>query len=343
MASLWKKESINLSKFLSNILPVVLVGGLATAILLSFVSFSNYLDSKSGPQTEPLFLHLDSFSVSNFKVSNSSFSAQWDAKLTFKNRNGGLKIVLYAFHISVCYNEGGDVPLSCAFVDEIQIYPKKEQTVEIRFDRTTSGSLSCGDHDHEKGFMEGQMMKKLNEDVKSGDLNLSLRMETNAFYGIRLLGFGTTLVLTPNCQDLNVKFLGQSGRSVGWPLIMGRWKGGGLRIEVQYPFENRAVCQDCDIYLLDRAVDAHTGSELFKVCRHYHIHGEANVENNSVVQLKSEKGIPKLINEEEKESGRVLKPPLDDACDMLRVLITLDSNSHKTFSTEYYKSSQFPF
>ncbi|XP_024922400.1 uncharacterized protein LOC112488937 [Ziziphus jujuba] len=211
MASLWKKESINLSKFLSNILPVVLVGGLATAILLSFVSFSNYLDSKSGPQTEPLFLHLDSFSVSNFKVSNSSFSAQWDAKLTFKNRNGGLKIVLYAFHISVCYNEGGDVPLSCAFVDEIQIYPKKEQTVEIRFDRTTSGSLSCGDHDHEKGFMEGQMMKKLNEDVKSGDLNLSLRMETNAFYGIRLLGFGTTLVLTPNCQDLNVKFLGQSG------------------------------------------------------------------------------------------------------------------------------------
>lgn len=206
MASLCRKEPISASKFLSNILPVVLVGGLATAILLSLVSFSNYLDSKSGPQTEPLLLHLDSFSVSNFKVSNSSFSAQWNAKLTFENRNGGLKIVLYAFHISVCYSEVGDAPLSCAFVDEIQIYPKKERTVEIRFD----GRRSCGGPG--KGYMEeGQMMKRLNEDAKSGDLNLSLRMEINAFYGIRLLGFGTTLVLTPSCQDLNVKFLGQSG------------------------------------------------------------------------------------------------------------------------------------
>lgn len=197
-----RSDTISLTKFVSNILPVVFVGGLATAILLSLVSFSNYVDSKSGPQTEPLLLHLDSFSVSNLKVSKSSFSAQWDAKLTFKNRNGGLKITIHGFDIFVCCKEC-EVPLSCASVDEMHIDPKKQRTVRFRFDRRSG---SCG-------YKESEVVKQMSEHaLNSGEVSFRLRMEMRAFYGIRLLGFGTTVILTPNCPDLNVKFVGQRGQ-----------------------------------------------------------------------------------------------------------------------------------
>ncbi|KAL5545728.1 hypothetical protein UlMin_005415 [Ulmus minor] len=198
MAFLWFKQPERDRKVVTNIVLVGLVGALATIILLSIISFSNYVDSKSGPQTEPLLLFLDSFSVSNLKLSPSSFSAKWDANLTFKNRNGGLKIVLYDFNVFVFRREGE--PLACAPVEETRIDPKSEENVMVRLDTRKS----CG---FERPFKKDEIVKGLNEDVKSGRLSFSLRMKIYAYYRLRLLGIGTSVVLTPYCPDLRVEFV----------------------------------------------------------------------------------------------------------------------------------------
>ena len=202
MAFLWCKQSQTFKKVAGNIVLVGLVGCLATIFLLSLVSFSNYVDSKSGPQTDPLQLYLDSFSVSNFKVSKSSFSAKWDANLTFTNRNGGLKIVLSSFKVLVYHKERQ--PLSCAVVDDMEIDPKRRRTVAVGFD----SRRSCG---FEKAVNGNEVLRELSEDVKSGSLGFSLRMKVSAFYRLRLLGLGTTVVLTPFCPDLNVEFEADKG------------------------------------------------------------------------------------------------------------------------------------
>ncbi|XP_024029743.1 uncharacterized protein LOC21385812 [Morus notabilis] len=202
MATLWCKESQTFKKVAGNIVLVGLIGCLATIFLISLVSFSNYVDSKSGPQTEPLVLYLDSFSVSDFKVFKSSFSAKWDAKLTFTNRNGGLKIILNGFKIFVYHRERQ--ALSCAIVDGMEIDPKTQKTVTIMFDTRRS----CG---FEKPANKYQVLNELREDVKSGVLRFSLRMKIPAFYRLRLLGLGTTVVLTPYCPALNLEFLGAKG------------------------------------------------------------------------------------------------------------------------------------
>lgn len=202
MATLWCKESQSLRKVVGNIVLVGLVGGLATIFLISLVSFSNYVDSKSGPQTEPLMLYLDSFSVSNFKVLKSSFSAEWDAELTFTNRNGGLKVMLNGFKVFVFHRERQ--ALSCATVGGMEIDPMTRKSVMIKFDTRRSCGL-------EKPENKYQFLNELREDVKSGLLGFSLRMKIPAFYRLRLLGLGTTVVLTPFCPSLNVEFVAAKG------------------------------------------------------------------------------------------------------------------------------------
>lgn len=205
MAPLWCncKESQSFRKVAyGNIALVGLVGGLSTIFLICLISFSNYVDSKSGPQTEPLLLYLDSFSVSNLNLYRSSFSAQWEAQLTFLNRNDGLKIIIQAFKIFVYRKERQ--ALTCAIVDAMQIDPKKHKTVRIGFDTRKS----CG---FEKPGNQNEVIKELKEDVKSGLLRFSLRMKISAFYRMRLLGLGTTVVLTPYCPDLKIEFVAAKG------------------------------------------------------------------------------------------------------------------------------------
>lgn len=204
MASLWCKESQSFRKIagIGNIALVGLVGGLSTIFLICLISFSNYVDSNSGPKTEPLLLYLDSFSVSNLKVFRSSFSAQWEAQLTFQNRNHNLKVILHGFKVFVYRKERQ--ALTCAVVDDMEIEPKKYKTVRIRFDTRRS----CG---FEKPVNQNEVLKMLWEDVKSGLLGFSLRMKISAFYRMKFLGLGTTVVLTPYCPDLNIEFLAAKG------------------------------------------------------------------------------------------------------------------------------------
>ncbi|PON43335.1 hydroxyproline-rich glycoprotein family protein [Parasponia andersonii] len=202
MAIVWCKESQSFKRVAGNVALVGLVGGLTTIFLICLVSFSNYVDSKSGPQTEPLLLYLDSFSVSNLRVSRLSFSAQWEAQMTFQNRNDGLKVILNSFKIFVYRKERE--ALTCAVVDDMEIEPKRHKMVHVKFDTRKS----CG---FEKPGNQNEVVKDLKEDVKSGLLGFSLRMKISAFYRMRLLGLGTTVVLTPYCPELNVVFVAAKG------------------------------------------------------------------------------------------------------------------------------------
>ncbi|KAK9921442.1 hypothetical protein M0R45_029951 [Rubus argutus] len=100
MAASWCKDSPTLNKVRGCILLVVIVVTLAIAIGFTLWFIGSYVDSKSGPQTQPLVLRLDAFSLSNFEVSNSSLSGEWNAKMTFGNQNGGLTVTLYPLRVS---------------------------------------------------------------------------------------------------------------------------------------------------------------------------------------------------------------------------------------------------
>ncbi|XP_062109781.1 uncharacterized protein LOC133821606 [Humulus lupulus] len=203
MAFSWRcSESQRFSKVACNIALVGLVGGLSTVFLICIISFSNYVDSKTGPQTEPLLLYLDSFSVSNFHIFRSSFSAQWQAQLTFQNRNDNLKIVFRGFKIFV--HRKDSEALTCAVVEDMEIDSKKHKTVRIGFDTRRSCGL-------ENAVNQNEVVKELEEDVKSSSLGFSLRMKIPAFYRMRLLGLGTTVVLSPFCPDLKVVFVAVKG------------------------------------------------------------------------------------------------------------------------------------
>lgn len=203
MASLWCKKSPDCSKIRGYILLFVIVVSLATVIGFSLWFLGNYVDSKSGPGTDPLVLRLDAFSLSNFEVSNSSFSAEWEAKLTFGNQNGGLTVTLNPFESYVYYKERE--ALSCASVDAmLHVPPRKQKTLQIKFDPT-----SCGG---EQPYVEDRVMKELSEDRKSGHLSFSLKMRIDASYSMReLLGMGTQVTLNPNCSGLKVQFEGAKG------------------------------------------------------------------------------------------------------------------------------------
>ncbi|PRQ44123.1 hypothetical protein RchiOBHm_Chr3g0475751 [Rosa chinensis] len=203
MATSWCKDSPILNKVRGCILLVVIVVTLATAIGFTLWFIGSYVDSKSGPQTQPLVLRLDAFCLSNFEVSNSSLSAGWDAKMTFGNQNNGLTVTLYPFESFVYYKEGEDA-LSCALVDAMHIPPRKQKTVQIKFDST-----GCGG---DQPFIEDRVLKELSEDRKSGYLNFSMKMHIDASYSMReLLGMGTQVSLNPNCTNLKVEFVAAKG------------------------------------------------------------------------------------------------------------------------------------
>ncbi|KAM1109225.1 hypothetical protein ACFX15_008330 [Malus domestica] len=203
MASLWCKSSPYFNKARGYIVLVLIVVSLATAIGFSLWFVGNYVDSKSGPGTDPLVLRLDTFSLSNFEVSNSSLSAEWEAKLTFGNQNGGLIVTLSPFASYVYYKESE--ALSCASVDAtLRIPPRKQKTVQIKFDST-----SC---EGEQPYVEDRVMKQLCEDKKKGYLSFSLKMHIDASYSMKeLLGMGTQVALNPNCSGLKVEFWGSKG------------------------------------------------------------------------------------------------------------------------------------
>lgn len=203
MAPSWCKDSPILNKIRGCILLVVIVVTLVIAIGFTLWFIGSYVDSKSGPQTLPLVLRLDVFSLSNFEVSNSSLSAEWDAKMTFGNQNSGLTVTIYPFESFVYYKEGEDA-LSCALVDAMHIPPRKQKTVQIKFDST-----GCGG---EQPFIEDRVLKKLSEDRKSGYLNFSLKMNIDASYSMReLLGMGTQVSLNPNCTNLKIELAAAKG------------------------------------------------------------------------------------------------------------------------------------
>ncbi|XP_050379570.1 uncharacterized protein LOC126796902 [Argentina anserina] len=204
MAVSWCKDSPIFNKIRGCILLVVIVATLATAIGFTLWFIGSYVDSKSGPQTQPLVLRLDVFSLSNFEVSNSSLSAEWDAKMTFGNQNSGLTVTIYPFETFVYYKESEDA-LSCASVDAMHIPPRKQKTVQIKFDST-----GC---EGNQPFIEDRVLKELSEDHrKSGYLNFSLKMRIDASYTMReLLGMGTQVTINPNCTDLKIEIAQPQG------------------------------------------------------------------------------------------------------------------------------------
>ncbi|TQD78761.1 hypothetical protein C1H46_035685 [Malus baccata] len=148
------------------------------------------------------------------------YEAEWEAKLTFGNQNGGLIVTLNPFEIYAYYKESEALSLnpfeiyayykesealSCASVDAtLHIPPRKQKTVQIKFDST-----GC---EGEQPYVEDRVMKHLSEDKKKGYLSFSLKIHIDASYGMKeLLGMGTQVALNPNCSGLKVELLGSKG------------------------------------------------------------------------------------------------------------------------------------
>ena len=126
--------------------------------------------------------------------------ANWDAKLTLRNRDAHLKIFFDPFTCIVYYKEG---PLSCSSIAEpIHLGPMIQKTVHIRFDR-----MGCGG---EQPFVEDQVLKGIVEDGASGTLQYNVRMHIKADYGISVWLYN--MVIKSQCPDLKVEFVASNGK-----------------------------------------------------------------------------------------------------------------------------------
>lgn len=144
-------------------------------IVVAFSAFALariYTDEKYGPRHRNVVLHLDSFTVIDFRVVENRLVANWTAKFVFINRNNDVEISIEPFDLLVFYEDANLV--SCASMAEPLVLKTKYQAVmEVEF-----SPQGC----REELFIDDEVLQEMEEDLKKGKIRLELNLDLEARY-----------------------------------------------------------------------------------------------------------------------------------------------------------------
>ena len=170
-------------------------------LILTLVFLFQYV-FQDRPQTrQPLLIHLNSFSVSNFSVTTSALEVEWKAHLTFENRDDEFEIFIMPFETYLYYNDVFGV--SCASVTEpIHLKEKRQKEVMIKF--KPGGCLGKLPPLEEKVFQQVWENREKNS-IMHLDLQINLRFQEFQ-KGIAKWN----LSINATCYDINVSFVSET-------------------------------------------------------------------------------------------------------------------------------------
>lgn len=174
-------------------------------IFLAAIFLILMLNNAILPKKDPVVIHVDKFSVSNFSIIDTIVDGVWDADVSFANQYKDVEIQIPAFK-SHLYKEAND--LACANVEVIELAPRTNKTVRIRF-----RVKGCGEQRH----VEEEVIEMMISERKSGTVRFVMGMMNmevkTSFRRERLKTWGQGTTGRVICPNLRVGFV--SGNADG--------------------------------------------------------------------------------------------------------------------------------
>ncbi|XP_059441787.1 uncharacterized protein LOC132174100 [Corylus avellana] len=193
------KEKIS---FHRNDICTVIISLLLFAMAASFLY--KYVTENSPESRKPMVIHMNSFTVSNFNITDSVLEAEWEANLTFENRDDCFEISINPFETYLYHKE---ILLSCTSVESIRLNHRRQKKVLIKAKQSGCRGVKPK---LEEPFLSEIRKEKENDGVL---LNLEMNMEfEESKDGVDKWD----LSLTPSCSYIKVSFLGAThGKYMG--------------------------------------------------------------------------------------------------------------------------------
>jgi hypothetical protein len=194
------KEKIS---FYRNDICTVIISLLLFAMAASFLY--KYVSENNPKSRKPMVIHMNSFSVSNFSITDSVLEAEWEANLTFENRDACFEISINPFETYLYHKE---ILLSCTMVESIHLNQRGQKNVLMKAKQSGCRGVKPK---LEEPFLSEIRKEKENDGVL---MNLEMNMEFAASkHGV---GKYWDLSLTPSCSYFKVSFLGAThGKYMG--------------------------------------------------------------------------------------------------------------------------------
>ncbi|KAJ9181306.1 hypothetical protein P3X46_009446 [Hevea brasiliensis] len=174
-----------------------IVGGLVFFII--FICISTIIIWLILRPAIPIF-HVDTFTVSNFNASSSSFEANWDANITVKNPNTKLKAYFDQVEVNVYYE---DNLLAKSFANPFQLETKQDTVMQAK--------LASDNSDHSQTGVGSRVVERMTEDRNSSNRKLSFNLRVALWTTFKSgTWWARHINVRVYCENLEVGFVGNT-------------------------------------------------------------------------------------------------------------------------------------
>ncbi|OMO63485.1 hypothetical protein COLO4_32398 [Corchorus olitorius] len=186
----------SLGALFAEIMFIMFISMIVIVPILFLIMNCNFAAQQQGPQLPP-----DSFSVSNFHVSDSKLSATWELDLAFLSQGNGHEIQFSGIEGTIFYK---DIALAMTSWQPFGVGMKEQEKVHLKF--VTSG------YEGDQPIVENSVLREIKEEQNNGTVRFSMRINTFvAYQNWGLFWRSSNPGYDSYCWDLIVRFSPKTG------------------------------------------------------------------------------------------------------------------------------------